>query len=492
MIEIQNASFGYANGHTDGQLRNINLSVPDGQVVLVCGESGCGKTTLIRLVNGLVPKYYEGNLQGEVFIGGKSISEIPLYDTAPLIGSVFQNPKSQFFSVNTTDELAFACENLGLPESEIIERIERVVREFQIESLMDRSLFALSGGEKQKIACASTAVLAPKVFALDEPSSNLDVRSIRELARVIALWKRQGKTILIAEHRLSYLMGVVDRIIYMQNGEIVRDIPLQTFKSLTPEEISNMGLRSRSPVSFCLNRQPATPNDGISISDFDFHYVRQTVLRIDKLHVPKGSIVAVLGNNGAGKTTFARCLCGLQKQAAGKLVMDGKLYTAKQRLNICYMVMQDVNHQLFTESVLDEVLLSMEGDEEQNRSAAEQILSALNLRDYMDRHPMSLSGGQKQRVAIASALASARDLIVFDEPTSGLDYRHMGEVANNLKKLSELGKTLFVITHDPELVNRCCNYFVFIERGEVTLSGDWNNIIQKKISEFFGQAAATP
>ena len=485
MIEIKNASFAYANGHTDGQIRNINLSVSDGQVVLICGESGCGKTTLIRLVNGLVPQYYEGDLQGEVLVDGRSISEIQLYDTAPLVGSVFQNPKSQFFSVDTTGELAFACENLGLPESEIIGRMERVIREFQIENLMDRSLFALSGGEKQKIACASAAVLAPEVFALDEPSSNLDVRSIRELAKVIALWKRQGKTILIAEHRLSYLMDVADRVIYMQNGEIVRDIPMQMFKSLPTEEISNMGLRSRVPISFCLKRQPNLPHDVISISDFNFHYGRQPVLRIDELQIPKGSVVAVLGNNGAGKTTFARCLCGLQKQADGRLVMDGKPYTAKKRLNICYMVMQDVNHQLFTESVLDEVLLSMDGDEDQNRPAAEKILSDLNLHDYMDRHPMSLSGGQKQRVAIASALASARDLIVFDEPTSGLDYRHMGEVASNLKKLSELGKTLFIITHDPELVDRCCNYFVFIERGEIALSGDWNDAILEEISEFF-------
>ena len=166
--------------------------------------------------------------------------------------------------------------------------------------------------------------------------------------------------------------------------------------------------------------------------------------------------------------------------------MDGVSYDTKERLKISYMVMQDVNHQLFTESVLDEILLSMSGeDEELDRNNAISILDSLNLEAFSEYHPMSLSGGQKQRVAIGSAIASAKSILLFDEPTSGLDYHHMLEVADNLQQLSNMGKTVFVITHDPELIGKCCNYFVFIENGKVKWSDGWNYISKQKLSEFF-------
>ena len=487
MIEFQNVSFAYENGDHAGQLHNINFTIPDGQVVLLCGESGCGKTTLTRLLNGLIPNYYEGRLEGRVFIDGKSIVEKPLYEIASLTGSVFQNPRSQFFAVDTNSELAFGCENLGIAENEIIARMKRTVAELHIETLMDRSIFALSGGEKQKIACASAAMMEPEVFVLDEPSSNLDIKSIRELAEVITLWKNQGKTILIAEHRLSYLMDLADRVLYMKDGQIENDFSIADFRKIPPDEISRMGLRSLYPVTFHNHHTFTAKNkDEIILSDFRFAYAESLVLKVEHLVIPQGSIVGVIGNNGAGKTTFARCLCGLEKKASGAITIKGKTYLRKKRLNQCYMVMQNPSHQLFTEDVLDEVLLSMDGDEEENRPIAEKILSDLNLTPFTERHPMSLSGGQQQRVAVASAVASGREIMIFDEPTSGLDFRHMEEVAKVLGKLQKAGKTLFIITHDPELIERCCDYFIFIENGEVSWHGGWNLQNKQQLELFFG------
>ncbi|MBS4534340.1 ABC transporter ATP-binding protein [Clostridium sp. D2Q-14] len=485
MIKLQGIWFSYGNENTGDELRNINLTIPEGQVVLICGESGCGKTTLTRLINGLIPNYYEGKLQGSVLIEDTNISEKPLYDIAPLVGSVFQNPRSQFFSMDTTSELAFGCENIGLSEDLITERMERVVSDFQISYLMGRSIFALSGGEKQKIACASSAMMEPKIFVLDEPSSNLDIKSIGDLAKVIALWKEQKKTIIITEHRLSYLMALADRVIYMKNGEIAEDLRIEEFKNIPQKEIYNMGLRSIAPITFQHHNDKILEKEMLELSNFHFSYEKIPTLEINHLKIPKRSIVGIIGNNGAGKTTFARCLCGLEKKSAGELQIGRKIFSGKQRLNQCYMVMQNPSHQLFTEEVMDEVLLSMEDDTEENRELVNKVLHDLNLQGLKNRHPMSFSGGQQQRVAIASAIVSGRSMMVFDEPTSGLDFRHMKEVARNLQKLGAMGNTLFIITHDPELIAECCNYFIFMEQGKVLWSGGWSDLNMQRIINFF-------
>ena len=489
MIEIKNVSFSYSQGGKGNELRDINLTIRDGEVILLCGESGCGKTTLTRLINGLIPHYYGGNLTGEIFVDGKEIHKMPLYETAKLVGSVFQNPRSQFFNVDTTSELAFGGENMGLAVETIEERIKNTVCELNLEKLMNRSLFRLSGGEKQKIACASVSVMEPEIFVLDEPSSNLDITSIKDIKQVLKQWKQKGKTIIIAEHRLYFMMELVDRILYMQDGKIISDMTVNEFRQIASKKSKYAGLRSLYPAVFNESLPSCDLSEEIKLYNFSFSYGKHVAMNIPSLTVPRGAIIGVLGNNGAGKTTFARSLCGLERKSKGELLFDDKPYNTKQRIQLCYMVMQDVNHQIFTESVLDEILLSMHGkDEEEKEAAAEKILAGLNLLEYKERHPMSLSGGQKQRVAIGSAIASGKEIIVFDEPTSGLDHRHMLEVANNLRMLSEMGKTLFVITHDPELIAETCNYFIFIQGGEVAWGQPFNAESKTCICNFFADA----
>lgn len=486
MIELDNVSFTYNSSERESGVHNISITIPTGQVVLFCGESGCGKTTLTRIINKLIPEYYEGKMSGKVIIDDKDVTGQTIYDFNGKIGTVFQNPRSQFFNVDTTSEIAFGCENYGIEQQEILRRIGQAIGEMKIQNLMGRNLFALSGGEKQKVACASVSAMEPDIFILDEPSSNLDVATIWDLRQAIIGWKKKGKTILIAEHRLYYLMGVADRVVYLKEGRIAKDVSAVDFGNLSEAQLQKMGLRSLHPTF--TSEIPVTPmnDETISLTDFRFSYGRNETINIPQLSIPRGAIVGVLGDNGAGKTTFAKCLCGLEKSATGVLQIGGDNLNAKQRIHKCYMVMQDVNHQLFTESVEDEILLSLPGENEYaDKQQAEKILENLNLLQFSNLHPMSLSGGQKQRVAIGSAIASDKEVLVFDEPTSGLDYHHMIEVATNLIALSKMGKTLFIITHDPELIAQCCNYFMFIEHGKIKWSGGWTADNRQRLHNFF-------
>ena len=483
MIKIDHISFSYGEENENtGGVRDIDLNIEDGQFVVLCGESGCGKTTITRLINGLIPHYYEGQMAGEVWVNGEKVSEQPLYDTAAVVGSVFQNPRSQFFNVDTTSEITFGCENLGQPEKDIRERFAKTVRDFRLEKLMDRNIFHLSGGEKQKIACAGVSIMEPDVLVMDEPSSNLDAASILDLRKILAFWKSQGKTIIVSEHRLYYLRGLADRFIYLAEGQVSRDYSAAEFEQLTEQQRSNMGLRTFALERLLPPVLPQQEKTALALHNFRFAYKNEPeTLHIMDCEIPTNRIVGIIGNNGAGKSTFSRCFCGLENRC-GEIVWNGRKYRPKDRLSTCYMVMQEVNHQLFTESVLDEVLISME---EENQERAEEILNRLDLLAFKDRHPMSLSGGQKQRVAIASAIASKRSILFFDEPTSGLDYKHMKEVANVLRQVRDTGITVYVITHDLELILDCCTDIVHFENGSIIDQFKMDEAGLEKIRNYF-------
>ncbi|MBC5735396.1 ABC transporter ATP-binding protein [Lawsonibacter faecis] len=461
MVELKEVSFRYENGE-NGTLSNLSLSIPRGQCLLLCGESGCGKTTLTRLLNGLIPHYYEGTLTGQVLVDGVEVSQTELFETARHVGSVFQNPRSQFFCVDTTSELAFGCENLGLPEAVVRTRIAQAAKEFRMEALLGRSIFNLSGGEKQKVACAGISAMEPELFVLDEPTSNLDVEAIEDLRQTLRRWKAKGKTIVIAEHRLSWLRGICDRAVYFREGQVELDISMETLLHFPPERLARLGLRGLTPTQVALPAcQPVC--DTIELRDFFLSYGSQMALDIPALSLPAGAAIAVIGHNGAGKSTFSRCMCGLERRFKGTVRINGTEIKRRQLLKICYMVMQDVNHQLFCETVEEEVRLGIEAEAP---GAASSVLEELDLSGLAARHPMSLSGGQKQRTAIASALLAGKKILFFDEPTSGLDFRHMEQVAQRLVSLRGRETTL-IITHDPELIARCCTHILHLEHGKV-------------------------
>ena len=229
MIELKDVSFTYESGETENNLSHINLAIQDGETILLCGESGCGKTTLTRLINGLIPHYYGGKLTGQVLLDGKELKDYPLYQIGQRVGSVFQNPRTQFYNVDTTSEIVFGCENMALPVPEMRERLEETAHSLKLEKLLNRSLFALSGGEKQKIACAGVSIMEPDVLVMDEPSSNLDASSILDLRATLAFWKSQGKTVIVSEHRLYYLRGLADRFIIFPPGKGERVSPAPGF-----------------------------------------------------------------------------------------------------------------------------------------------------------------------------------------------------------------------------------------------------------------------
>lgn len=489
MIEIKNVDFRY-KGTDEGGLHDLSLTIRDGETVLLCGSSGCGKTTVGRLINGLIPHYYKGELTGSVTVNGRDIAQTELYDLAGVVGTVFQNPRSQFFAIDTDGEITFGAENIGIPPEAIVSRKNDVAREMHIERLLDRSIFELSGGEKQIIACASVSVLSPDIMVLDEPSSNLDSSAIEKLKAILADWKSQGKTIIIAEHRLYFLRELADRMLILDNGKIVKELRSDEIRALTFADTERMGIRPLSLADVTYTRERSSKQGGkLTLENFVFTYKDgKHGINIPKLELPTGSVIAIIGHNGAGKSTLARNICGLEKKCKGIMKLDGKKLKAKDRLKSCYMIMQDVNHQLFTESVRDEVMLSITAkqvtDTEKTQSS-EEILSQLDLSEYNGKHPMALSGGQKQRTAIASGIASSKPVIIFDEPTSGLDLAHMKQVAGEILKLRDMGKTVFIVTHDLEFILSCCDHIVRLEKGQVVKNYELNTDTDIRLRQFF-------
>lgn len=311
----------------------------------------------------------------------------------------------------------------------------------------------------------------------------MDITATKDLQGMIEIWKSQGKTIIVAEHRLYYLADLIDRAVYLQDGRIAADFSGQEMKLLSGEKLKEMGLRPFELSQYPIKHVRPLDNEVITLSDFNFAYQKgKSALNIPSLVLPKHSVIALIGHNGAGKSTLARCLCGLEKHCRGIVSIAGKQYNRKRRLRYCYMVMQDVNHQLFTESVNEEVLLSMKNPDADQVSST---LKELDLDAFSERHPMSLSGGQKQRVAIASALASDREILVFDEPTSGLDLLHMSEVAKQLETLRRMQKTSIVITHDYELIVSCCTHILHLEHGEVQAQYPLDEAGADRLKKFF-------
>lgn len=532
-------------------LADINFECAPGSLTLLCGASGCGKSTLLRALNGLVPFFHRGTLRGEVTVGGLEVPQAPLALLGDTSATVFQNPRTQFFTADVTSELAFRGENAGEPPTQIWQDVLGACAQLDTAKFLGRPLGALSGGELQKIACTAALASGRRILLFDEPTSNLSPQAIAEFAGVLAQLKTAGYTMVIAEHRLYFLADLANRVLVLEHGRIVRDCSGQVFFALPDSTRRELGLRTlQEPTlaAYSAHLRPesrlaphesestaqgdaTTPapheaadlsllysrtapdtatadssgGGGLRLENLRFSYGSREILHIPDSTFPAGQVSVLVGQNGVGKTTLSRVICGLAK-ASGRISLDGRPLSRRERQRAAYIVMQDVHRQLFADSVLAEVTLGQKpyrpGHEEPLRDSAtpqnppakpipqnppgsgldtasksstrrtalsvssrmapppqriQEILADLDLWDLRERHPLSLSGGQKQRLVIASALAWRKQVYIFDEPTSGVDFRHLTQIAAQLRALASNGAVVIVVTHDFELAERAAD-----------------------------------
>ena len=447
-------------------LSDVNLEIQDGEFVLICGESGCGKTTMTKLINGLIPHFVRDvSVDGTITVCEKNVAEMHMYEIAELVGSVFQNPRTQFFYTNSNAEMAFGLENRGVEPEYIRKRIKNTINELDIEKLEDRDVFSMSGGEKQLLAFASVYAMNTQIYVLDEPSANLDIAAMEKLSERMKEIKEKGHTVVVAEHRLAWLQKFADRIIYMKEGHIEQEFTSEEFKALSDLKREQMGLRSIIPEQIQIPEIKGNSEDAVlQVCNLSCKRKKQMIFNNISLSAREGDIIGITGENGAGKSTFCNCLSGLLRSKNGEILYKGKKLSKKARTKLFGMVMQEVNHQLFSDSVKNECLLV---NEEASEQKIRELLKKFDLEEYAEYHPMTLSGGQRQRLAICQAVMGGKKLLIFDEPTSGLDFRHMCQVEKLMKQLSKEKYIIIVVTHDYEFLNRTCKGYIRV--NSVTL-----------------------
>ena len=456
MLTLENLSLFYEQDKK--VLDDINLIVADGECVLLTGESGSGKSSIINSINGLAFEYENAKFSGNVKVDNKDLKGMELYEISLMISSVFQNPKTHFFNVDTTLELLFYLENIGLDRKEMESRMEDMLKLFPIKHLLGRSIFDLSGGEKQILCVAACYISGCKIIVLDEPSSNLDDTYIDILKEMLHILKNKGITLIIAEHRIYYLTDLADRIILVRKGAF--------FKELTKDELLNsekqLGLRSA--IKTVLKAQNKSVGNDLNIKKLEYNFKDGSGLKIDDISFGLGNIYGITGKNGCGKSTFIRVMTGLDDKGKSEITFNGKILNKKDRLKNSSLVMQDVNHQLFTDSVEEEIKL---GVKDLSQDRLDNVLFGLELTELKDRHPMSLSGGQKQRVAIASVLCKNSRFIFFDEPTSGMDYKNMIRISKLIKEMSTKDNIIFIVSHDNEFLNETADSILCLEEFKI-------------------------
>lgn len=428
------------------------------------GESGSGKSSIINAVNGLGTRYDNARIEGTIALDGDELTQKQIYEIAMLASSVFQNPKTHFFNVDTTQELLFFLENTGVPKKDMQERLQELLSLFPIAHLLNRSIFELSGGEKQILCLASAYISGCKLILLDEPTSNLDHTYIEILATMLRRLKEQGITLLIAEHRLYYLREILDRLIHIEKGEIKHCYTQREFIRLSTDELHALGLRSNIDEALSLPELPPYTIENcptLRIDNLTLSFAKQYNLHVSNLAFHTNYIYGIVGKNGCGKSSFIKSLIGVMKQSKETVFYQDKQCNKRKRISLSSLVMQDVNSQLFSESVEHELTLTQKNISE---ASLDSILEQLNISEFKNVHPMSLSGGQKQRVAIATSMVDEAALMYFDEPTSGMDYKNMLAISHCIQSLKNQKRIIFIVSHDVEFINITCDYILNIER----------------------------
>ena len=464
MILLKDVSYEWEDGRT--ALKNINLEIKKGEFVLISGKSGSGKSTLGSVMNGLIPHYYKGKMKGEAFVSGKEISKLLLHEIGHIVGTVFQDPRSQFFTTTTDEEIAFGLQTICKSRDEIKQRVEEVYAELDTQELKGKSVFELSSGQKQKIAIASIYAMNPKVLILDEPSANLDMKATFDLFLILEKLKKKGTTVVLIEHRLYYVKSLFDRFLLVKDGEIAQDLSREEVIHLKGKFWDENGLRTLELEEYRISEKKDSyqlNDESISGKGLKFCYPsatkvgnkqKQYILNHLDFNMECGKAIGLIGLNGTGKTTFARVISGLEKIKEGTIwAGEDKSLNHKDLMDMSYFVFQDSDYQLFSESVLDEMLLGISSkDKKENTQKAKSILSVLGLDKYIDKHPFALSRGEKQRLTIACGMMKQAKIFIYDEPTSGCDKDSMLSVAKLIEEQLKNGTTVLVISHDFEFL----------------------------------------
>ena len=496
ILTLKNLSFSYPESDRKA-IENISLSVREGEFIVICGRSGCGKTTLLRLLkNELVPV---GKREGEILFCGKAMDDIDAGTSAKSVGFVAQNPESQTVTDKVWHELAFGMENLGYDADEMRLRAGELANYFGINGWLHSDTATLSGGQKQLLALASVMALSPKILLLDEPTSQLDPIAASGFINTLQKINRElGMTVILSEHRLEEVFPIADRVVVMDEGKIVcSDEPEKVCGTLAKSPISagfpsaarifsGLDGKGKCPLTVREGREflssfekkslpveEEKPSDEVAFSMKNVwqRYERNSpdILKGADIEVRRGEIFSLLGGNGSGKTTLISVIAGIEKAYRGKITVLGKnikKYGAELHRGIIAMLPQDVSTVFIKNTVRDDLFdicraVGCSKDEAGKKIAA--ICGELSITEVLSRHPYDLSGGEGQRAALAKILLTEPKILLLDEPTKGIDAFAKQTLMAILRRLSEGGVTVFIVTHDTEFAaeisDRCAMLF---------------------------------
>jgi energy-coupling factor transport system ATP-binding protein len=518
--EFRNVSFTYTDSK-EPALKDINLRIKEGELVLITGPSGAGKTTLCCCINGLVPYFYTGELTGNVIVNGLDTKNQTIGTLSTKVGLLFQDPASQLVSPTVVDELAFGPENLGIAKEEIGKRIEYSLDAMRLRPYVDRNPATLSGGEQQACALGALAAMRPEIYVLDEPTSNLDpIGSSTVLSAITELARAEKKTMIIVEHKIEELTDMVDTMLVMDQGRIIMSgEPRQVLKET--ELLEQVGLKA-PPAAVVCNKLaakfgvelgvPLTVDEGYEkinnflngkiVRPFSSFREKQSIsnpktetpiveadglwhtypgnveaLKDVDLRVGRGDFLAIVGQNGSGKTTLVKHFNGLLRPTRGTVLIDGedtKHQTTAQLSRKVGMVFQNPDRQLLKFKVIEEVKFGPKNlgfSEDECNARATAVLQAVGLEHVTERDPHELGKGEKQRVVLACALAMKPEVLVIDEPTTGQDYKRSREIMDLAVRLNKEGSTIIVITHDMSLVAEYAKRTILMHQGQILYDG---------------------
>jgi energy-coupling factor transport system ATP-binding protein len=496
-LVVENLSFRYRD-RQGAAIHNLSFTANPGEILLIAGASGCGKTTLIRCINGLIPRSYKGEMSGKVSVFGEDVSGWKLSQISQKIGTVLQDPERQILGTKVVNEVAFGLENLGMPREEIYARVQAALDILEISHLRGRDTFTLSGGEKQKIALAGVLAMRPSILLLDEPLASLDPASAWDSLNTIRLLANQGMTVLMVEHRVEDVLHVLpERVMFMSEGEIrylgdvagLSKVVNYREVKLPAEDIVERAKQDPAPGE--IKVLPGVTSSGLSgvealvrFDDVAFGYEAEVeVLHGINLQINRGDVIAVLGPNGAGKTTFVKHAIGLLKPKSGRVFVGGRdthEASVAEIASILGYVFQSPSHMLFAPTVHDELAFgptNMKHPKEQIEQEVQEALKIVNLSDREKDPPLALSFGQQKRVSIAAILAMRSRILVMDEPTAGQDYQNYMNFMDSILQMPVFEAILF-ITHDVDLAAIYANRVLVISDGKLIADGRPQDVLR--------------